>query len=130
MKTLYEASHALEAHMLSAMLRQHGISTVVLGEHLQGALGELPAGTLVRLVVDEAQYPAAREVIAQWEAQQPADDGPRGLHRTSSRAPAGAVRVLAAFLAGLLLGAALMAGLMRPASAGGVLGPGVVRSVA
>ncbi len=115
--------------MLSAMLRQHGISAVVLGEHLQGALGELPAGTLVRLVVDEAQYPAAREVIAQWEAQQPADDRPGELHRRPT-AQAGAARVMAAFLAGLLLGAALMAGLMRPANAGSVVGQAVVRTVA
>lgn len=129
MKTLYEASHALEAHMLSAMLRQHGISTVVLGEHLQGALGELPAGSLVRLVVDEAQYPAAREVISQWEAQQPTDDHSVEPRRRST-AQAGAARVLAAFLAGLLLGAALMAGLMRPASAGDAVGQGLVRAVA
>lgn len=115
MKTLYEASHALEAHMLSAMLRQHGISTVVLGEHLQGALGELPAGTLVRLVVDEAQYPAAREVIAQWEAQQPADGSP-GTPSRQADDPAGRARLVAAFLLGVLVGAALMAGLMRPAS--------------
>jgi hypothetical protein len=115
MKTLYEASHALEAHMLSAMLRQHGISTVVLGEHLQGALGELPAGTLVRLVVDEAQYPAAREVIAQWEAQQPADVSPGAASRHAGD-PAGRARLVTAFLLGVLLGAALMAGLMRPAS--------------
>lgn len=87
--------------MLSAMLRQHGISAVVLGEHLQGALGELPAGALVRLVVDDEHYPAARAVIAQWEAQQPPDVAtPRPAHDARARS-----RVVIAFVLGLLAGA-------------------------
>jgi antitoxin component YwqK of YwqJK toxin-antitoxin module len=75
MKTLYEASNAAEAHMLVDLLQQQGIKSQVLGEHLQGAVGGLPAMGLVRVVVDDDQnFLAAREVIAQWEAtevQQP-----------------------------------------------------------
>jgi hypothetical protein len=73
MKTLYQAANAVEAHMLVDYLKQEGLSAQVLGEHLQGAVGELPAAGLVRLVIDEEQYDAGREAIARWEAVQPAD---------------------------------------------------------
>lgn len=73
MKTLYQAANAVEAHMLVDYLRQEGLHAQVLGEHLQGAVGELPAAGLVRLVIDEAQYEAGREAIARWESAQPAD---------------------------------------------------------
>jgi hypothetical protein len=73
MKTLYQAANAVEAHMLVDYLKQEGLSAQVLGEHLQGAVGELPAAGLVRLVIEDEQYEAAREAIGRWEAVQPAD---------------------------------------------------------
>lgn len=68
MKTLYEAANAVEAHMLQDFLKQEGISTAVQGAYLQGAIGDLPAAGLVRLVVDEAQYLEARAAIERWES--------------------------------------------------------------
>lgn len=70
MKTLYEAGSAIEAHMLVDLLKQEGIEAQVLGEALQGAVGEIPATGLVRLVVNEADHAAARAVIQRWEATQ------------------------------------------------------------
>lgn len=67
MKTLYEASNALEAHMLRNFLQQEGIATFVQGEHLQSGVGILPAGSFVRLVVDEADYAQARTAVDRWE---------------------------------------------------------------
>lgn len=76
MKTVYEPSNGAEAHMLADLLRQQGIEAQILGEHLQGAIGELPAAGLVRLAVAPDDYAAARAFIGQWEnaekAQQPA----------------------------------------------------------
>jgi tRNA nucleotidyltransferase/poly(A) polymerase len=43
MKTIYQAVNAIEAHMLRDLLAQEGLSPVIQGEHLQGAVGELPA---------------------------------------------------------------------------------------
>lgn len=43
----------------------------MLGEHLQGAVGELPAAGFVRLMIPDEQYEAGREAIARWEATQP-----------------------------------------------------------
>lgn len=67
MKTLYEASNAIEAHMLVDLLRQEDIDAHIHGAALQGAMGEVPAAGLVRLVVDEESYAAARVVIDRWE---------------------------------------------------------------
>src|SRR5690606_18757888 len=58
MKTLYQAANAVEAHMLADYLKQEGLSAHVLGEHLQGAVGELPAAGLVRLMIPDEQYEA------------------------------------------------------------------------
>lgn len=106
MKTLYQAANAVEAHMLADYLKQEGLSAQVLGEHLQGAVGELPASGLVRLVIDEAQYEAGREAIARWEAVQPAD-APLA---SSAVNPGHTVWV---FVLGLLAGAAGMYALMQ-----------------
>jgi len=99
MKTLFEAASAVEAHMVRDLLRREGIAAHIHGEHLQGALGELPAAGLVRLVVDEIDYPRGRAVIDAWEAEQPKDIAPR--------APASRPRVLLGFLAGIAVGAAV-----------------------
>jgi hypothetical protein len=73
MRTLYEAANAIEAHMVLDLLTQEGFSARIHGEHLQGAIGELPAAGLVRLVVDEDDYVAARALIERWESAQPAE---------------------------------------------------------
>jgi len=100
-KTIYEASNAVEAHMLQDLLQQEGITTYMRGAHLQGAVGELPAAGLVRLEADEADYAAAREVIQRWESVQPAEVS------TRSQAP-GPAKGWRYFLAGLLLGGLLI----------------------
>ena len=74
MRTVYEPSSAVQAHLLKDVLRQHGMASHVQGAHLQGAIGELPAGTLVRLLVDDADYDAARRVLDDWERATPMDD--------------------------------------------------------
>lgn len=97
MKTIYEASNAVEAHMLLDLLKQEGITAYMRGAHLQGAIGELPAAGLVRLEADEADYAAAREVIQRWEAIQPDDASTRNQVPSPSKG-------WRYFLAGLLLG--------------------------
>ncbi|WP_394408092.1 DUF2007 domain-containing protein [Roseateles sp. BYS78W] len=89
MKTLYEAASAIEAHMLVDLLAQEGIDAHIQGEALQGAMGEIPANGLVRLLVEEESFPAARAVIDHWESTQieptprpgpsPRSSGVRGL---------------------------------------------------
>ena len=52
MKCVYEASDVLEAHVIQGLLEQHRISSFIEGEYLIGAVGELPAGGLVRILVN------------------------------------------------------------------------------
>lgn len=114
--TVFEAANLVEAHMVQDLLRQQGLQSHVEGEYLQGAMGELPARGLVRVVVDAADAVAARRVIAEFEAAQPADPvAPR-----PERGLRGIGRLGWAGL-GLLLGVMVTAGVLRaPAAQDGV----------
>jgi hypothetical protein len=68
MRTLYEASSIVEAHLLKDLLVQEGVPVVIHGEFLQGGIGELPATGLIRLTVDDPHFPAGRALIERWEA--------------------------------------------------------------
>lgn len=73
---VYDASSSAEAHMIVNLLEQSGINATVEGEYLQGALGELPASGLVRVMAPTTDYQRAREIIEKWEQVQP--DIPEG----------------------------------------------------
>ena len=57
--------------MLVDLLAQQGISAEIQGEYLQGAIGDLPAGGLVRITVNEQDFASARQAIEKWEAIEP-----------------------------------------------------------
>jgi hypothetical protein len=99
MKSVYEASSGLEAHMILNLLQQAGIAGRVEGEFLQGGIGELQAMNLVRVVVDEVDYEAARRVLADWEARQPEPE-------ERSAPPAKSSGSTLGFLLGVFAGAA------------------------
>lgn len=86
--------------MIADLLKQQGIETRVDGEFLQGAVGGLPAGGLVRVMVDPAVHAEARVIVDNWNNQQleqaPAPPAPA---KPKSRA--------LVFLAGLLVGVAV-----------------------
>lgn len=107
MKTVYEAANALEAHMLADVLRQEGITAQVMGGYLPGAMGELPAAGLVRLMVEEDDHTRARSVIERWEATQVNEPATRAVRPvvTGSRWRWG--------LGGLVLGAGLCLAVVR-----------------
>ncbi len=96
MRTVYQAANAVEAHMLCDLLKQQGITAQIHGEALQGAIGELPAAGLVRLVVDETDYTQARELVERWDAEQPAYE--------REKPPATKSRSVTIFLLGLAMG--------------------------
>ena len=100
MKTVYEASNAIEAHMLLDLLKQEGVSAQIHGEHLQGAIGELPASGLVRLVVDDADFAQARATIERWDIAQPIEP----TQKPHLVPPARRSTVLRGFLLGLAIG--------------------------
>jgi hypothetical protein len=115
MQTVYEAANAAEAHMIADLLRQEGVVAHVRGEHLQGALGELPAAGLVRLEVHADHHAKARDFIARWEAAQPPE--PHATPVPSASSP----RWLGGLLLGLLAGVVATTAFFRtPTSSDGV----------
>jgi hypothetical protein len=74
MKSVYEASTGLDAHMILNLLEQEGIHGRVDGEYLPGGVGELQAINLVRVMVEEADVERARRIIRDWEAIQVTDE--------------------------------------------------------
>lgn len=100
MRSVYEASSGLEAHMILNLLQQYRISGRIEGEYLQGGIGELQALGFVRVLVPEADYAEAKKIIAEWESIQPAPDSARPDARTSGG--------LMAFIAGVAVGAWIM----------------------
>lgn len=70
MKCISEASSGLEAHMISNLLQQVGITSRIDGEFLQGGVGELQAMGFVRVLVEDADYANAQEVIKTWDTTQ------------------------------------------------------------
>ena len=74
MQTAYHAANLADAHMVCDVLRQEGVECHVLGEYLQGGMGELPAHAMVRVQVPQAQLERARALIAQWESAAPVLD--------------------------------------------------------
>lgn len=105
MQQLYQASSAVEGHMLAHLLQQQGIEATVLGEHLQGAIGELPAAGLIRLMVTEEDHARAREIIDRWEATAVVDPVQRPAPSSSRHVVWG--------LVGLLIGVALCLAWLR-----------------
>ncbi len=100
MKVLYEASNAIEAYMIVNLLEQAGLFGRIDGEYLQGGAGELQASGMVRVMIDETEYPKAKEIVDKWDAQQPADTPtPTRSHPNT----------LVVFVTGIICGMAVMA---------------------
>jgi len=68
MKSVFDASSNIEAHLVMHQLQQAGIEATIQGEFLQGAIGELPAAGNIRVLVGENDVEEARQVIADWDA--------------------------------------------------------------
>ena len=66
MKTLLNALDSMEANLVKGLLESEGISCAVLGEFLQGGIGELPPTGIIRVVVDEDDYEQAKHIIDSW----------------------------------------------------------------
>ena len=78
LKEVYIAADPADAHVNKLYLADEGIIARISGEHLQSAMGYPPGeATSARLLVLEADYDRARELIARAES----------LHRYSSDLP-------------------------------------------
>ncbi|AVO54213.1 putative signal transducing protein [Ectopseudomonas mendocina] len=71
MQRIYEPENLLEGQLLVDMLASEGVEAHLLGQHLIGAMGELPACGLLGLVVSDVDAERARVLIAEYNAAQP-----------------------------------------------------------
>ncbi len=69
---IYRAPSLPQAHALRLVLEEAGIRVQIEGEHLQGAVGQLPIGwaTAPRLLAPEFQAIEAREIIRSEEERE------------------------------------------------------------
>tara|TARA_B110000211_G_scaffold10972_1_gene11543 strand:- start:105 stop:470 length:366 start_codon:yes stop_codon:yes gene_type:complete len=68
MKCVYEASDVLEAHVIQGLLEQHRISAFIEGEHLMGAVGGLPAGRAVRILVNDDDVQESTVLMQEYDS--------------------------------------------------------------
>ena len=68
MKTVLHALNSVEAHVVKGLLRSEGIECSVLGDYLQGAVGELPPTNLIRVVVNDEDYDRAKAIVDDWSS--------------------------------------------------------------
>ncbi|MEO8161032.1 MAG: DUF2007 domain-containing protein [Arenimonas sp.] len=64
MKQAYLAANSIDAQLIVDLLASAGIAAHVQGQYLSGAVGELPAGELVRVWVGDPHLAAAKALIA------------------------------------------------------------------
>lgn len=110
MKIVYEAANSLDAHVVQDVLRQHHIAAIVLGEHLQGAIGDLQAANLVRVEVPDDDASRARQIVMDWDRSNPGDGGSGGFrqHQTAQSVHGVSVSwLLVAMLVGMIIGYSL-----------------------
>ena len=71
MKSVFETSIGIEAHMIKNMLAMNEVVSEIFGEHLQGGVGDLQAMGFIRVMVADEDFPSAQKIVADWEASQP-----------------------------------------------------------
>ncbi len=71
MHVAYQPENLIDAHLVKGLLASCGIDSWVRGEHLMGAVGELPAVGLLAVMVADEDLGRARAVIEDWERATP-----------------------------------------------------------
>jgi hypothetical protein len=74
MRKVYEAENYIDAQIARGWLESSGIGALVSGEHLSGAMGELPALGLQSLWVADEQFEAAKLAIAELAEERAANE--------------------------------------------------------
>ena len=67
MITVYEAHSSFDAKLIQDQLSFEGIDSHIMGDLLQGGMGELQAHGLVKLMVDEADLDKSLLIIEEWK---------------------------------------------------------------
>ncbi len=70
MQPLYQARDRIEAQLLRDFLDRHSIETLVFGDYLSGAVGELPADIYPTLwLINDADLERARALLMRFQSE-------------------------------------------------------------
>jgi hypothetical protein len=67
MISIYHAANLADAYLIRQLLEQQRIRAHIVGEYLQGALGEIPANTPIEVRVAAEDATRARQIVEAWE---------------------------------------------------------------
>ncbi len=67
MFVVYHAENIVDAYLVRNLLKSYDIEAQVLGEYLQGAMGELPVNDLIRVVVPQQDVENSLDIIKKWQ---------------------------------------------------------------
>jgi len=67
MKKVFQSDNYLEAQIVLGLLQSDGFAAVSSGNFLLGGVGELPAADLYILRVPDSEYPAAKQLVVDYE---------------------------------------------------------------
>ena len=70
MINIYQANDITEAHIVSGMLRAHGIEAFVGGHYQQGGVGELAPVDFASVQIHDDDESQARELLADYDQTQ------------------------------------------------------------
>ena len=73
MKTILHAQDLIEAQLIKNLLQTEGIESMILGEFLQGAIGELPSSGLIRVNVEDDIYEQALRLVEDYFNSSPVE---------------------------------------------------------
>jgi glutamate synthase domain-containing protein 3 len=69
MITIYQANSSIDAKLIQDQLGFADIPSHIIGDLLQGGVGELQPQGLVKVMVDEEDFDKAKQVVENWEGQ-------------------------------------------------------------
>ena len=75
MKIVYRAGDITEAEIIKGMLLSYDIEAHVSGYYLQGGIGEISPLDLAKVHVADEDYEKAKEILREYEGNQPPQAG-------------------------------------------------------
>lgn len=85
MQIVYRAENLIDAHLVRGRLQADGVPAWLLGEHLSGGIGELPATGLLAVCVADGDVEAAERSLAAIRESSTADAPESGWLRSDTR---------------------------------------------
>jgi len=77
---VYEANTSFDAKLIQDQLSLAGIESNIVGDLLQGGIGEVQTQGLVKVMCNNEDYDKARVIITEWESKKPIKEQGQNKH--------------------------------------------------